>query len=434
MRYLTSSFVRWLIFLILTLAVVVLAASSTMLVDRLKKQEIQRIEVIATAMKFMQDEHINDPETLELILAVLKDNNSIPIILTDENYEPILAEGTYRNIPDEIVKDPKKLNALIQKMGRTYKPFLITMPNGKNQYVFYSNSLFLDRLDYYPIILAGLIGGYLLVCFWFFRTIKRTDENYLWAGLAKETAHQIGTPLSSMIGWVEILKIENADNEGVLEIEKDVKRLMVISERFSKIGSVPELNDLNLSETIQTNFDYLKTRISSQVDFVLYLPEREVLIPHSRILMSWVIENLVKNAVDAMKGKGRLVISLVEKDNQIYIEFKDNGCGMTNSQIRKVFNPGFSTKKRGWGLGLSLAKRVINEYHGGDLRIVSSERELATFLITNSLVPLGIFAEAVWVRSTPVKYTVACFILAWVKIGFSCAIIGKERTIKAEKK
>ena len=218
-----------------------------------------------------------------------------------------------------------------------------------------------------------MIGGYLLVCLWFFRTIKRTDENYLWAGLAKETAHQIGTPLSSMIGWVEILKIENADNEGVLEIEKDVKRLMVISERFSKIGSIPELNDLNLSETIQTNFDYLKTRISSQVDFVLYLPEREVLIPHSRILMSWVIENLVKNAVDAMKGKGRLVISLVEKDNQIYIEFKDNGCGMTNSQIRKVFNPGFSTKKRGWGLGLSLAKRVINEYHGGDLRIVSSE-------------------------------------------------------------
>jgi sensor histidine kinase len=167
--------------------------------------------------------------------------------------------------------------------------------------------------------------------------------------------------------------MENADNEGVLEIEKDVKRLMVISERFSKIGSIPELNDLNLSETIQTNFDYLKTRISSQVDFVLYLPEREVLIPHSRILMSWVIENLVKNAVDAMKGKGRLVISLVEKDNQIYIDFKDNGCGMTNSQIRKVFNPGFSTKKRGWGLGLSLAKRVINEYHGGDLRIVSSE-------------------------------------------------------------
>jgi len=164
MRYLTSSFVRWLIFLFLTLAVVVLAVSSTMLIDRLKKQEIQRIEVIATAMKFMQDEHINDPETLELILAVLKDNNSIPIILTDENYEPILAEGTYRNIPDEIVEDPKKLNALIQKMGRTYKPFLITMPDGKNQYVFYSNSLFLDRLDYYPVILAGLIGGDFLVC------------------------------------------------------------------------------------------------------------------------------------------------------------------------------------------------------------------------------------------------------------------------------
>ena len=373
MKYFQSFVIRWVIFIIFTTAILVIAIMATLLIDRLKKQEIQRIEGIATAMKFMQDEHITDPQTLELILAIIKDNNSIPIILTDQNHHPILAEGTYRNIPEEIIENPTKIKELIKKMGATYKPFLVTMPNGQNQYVYYSNSQLLDNLQYYPVVLACLIGGYLLVSFWFFRTIKRTDENYLWAGLAKETAHQIGTPLSSMIGWVEILKMENPDSEGVKEIGKDINRLVVISERFSKIGSVPELNDLNLKETIQTNFDYLKTRISSQIDFVLYLPDQDILIPHNRILMSWVVENLVKNAVDAMKGKGRMVISLVEKNKQIYIEFKDNGCGMTASQVRNVFKPGFSTKKRGWGLGLSLAKRVINEYHGGDLRIVYSE-------------------------------------------------------------
>lgn len=373
MRYFHSYIVRWIIFMIFTIAVVVVAVMATLLIDRLRKQEIQRIEGIATAMKFMQDEHITDPQTLELILAIVKDNNSIPVILTDQYHQPILAEGTYRNIPEEIIEDPKKIKALIKKMGATYKPFLVTMPNGQNQYVYYANSQLLDNLQYYPIVLAILIGGYLLVSFWFFRTIKRTDENYLWAGLAKETAHQIGTPLSSMIGWVEILKMENPDSEGVKEIGKDVNRLIVISERFSKIGSIPELNDLNLKETIQANFDYLKTRISSQIDFVLYLPEQDILIPHNRILMSWVVENLVKNAVDAMKGKGRMVISLVEKNKQIQIEFKDSGCGMTASQVRNVFNPGYSTKKRGWGLGLSLAKRVITEYHKGDIRIVYSE-------------------------------------------------------------
>ncbi|MFC2450579.1 MAG: ATP-binding protein, partial [Flavobacteriaceae bacterium] len=150
-------------------------------------------------------------------------------------------------------------------------------------------------------------------------------------------------------------------------------RLVVISERFSKIGSTPELNDLNLKETIQYNFDYLKPRISSKVDFKFNAPEEPVLVPHSKILMSWVIENMVKNAVDAMKGEGKLEINLYENDKHVFIDFKDNGCGMTNSQMKNVFRPGFSTKKRGWGLGLSLAKRVINEYHGGDIKIASSE-------------------------------------------------------------
>ena len=372
MKYFPS-YTRWAIFMFVTLAVVSLAVASTYLIRRLQKQEIDRVEVIATAMKFMQDEQANDPKTLELILTIMKDNNSIPIILTDQEGNPILAEGTYRNIPSEALENPEKLKTLIKKMGNTYQPFLVKMPNGKNQYIYYSNSLLLDKLDYYPLVLAVFISGYLLVCFWFFRTMRKNDEHFLWAGLAKETAHQIGTPLSSMMGWVEIMKMENPSSEGVKELEKDVNRLVVISERFSKIGSTPELNDLNLKETIQYNFDYLKPRISSKVDFKFNAPEEPVLFPHSKILMSWVIENMVKNAVDAMKGEGKLEINLYENDKHVFIDFKDNGCGMTNTQMKNVFRPGFSTKKRGWGLGLSLAKRVINEYHGGDIKVASSE-------------------------------------------------------------
>lgn len=364
---------RWGVFISFTLIIIIFIISATIIINRFKKQEIQRVEVIATAMRFLQDDNINDPKTLELILAIVKDNNSIPIILTNEQKKPILAEGTYRNIPQEIIDNPKKLSDLINEMGNTYSPLLIKMPDGKNQYVFYSNSKLLDQLQYYPWGITLFIGGYLFFSFWFFRTIKRTDENYLWVGLAKETAHQIGTPLSSMIGWIEILKLEKSNNEGVIEIEKDINRLIVISERFSKIGSVPELTDNNLSETLQQNYDYLKSRISSRVKFVLQMPEKDILIPHSKVLISWVIENLVKNAVDAMKGQGELNIILTQNHKGIFIDFKDTGCGMTSNQIRNAFKPGYSTKKRGWGLGLSLVKRVITEYHQGDVKILSSE-------------------------------------------------------------
>lgn len=373
MRYFASYFTRWGVFLLFTLIVIIFAVSSTIVIDRFKKQEIQRIEVIATSMKFLQDENTNDPKTLELILAIIKDNNSIPVILTDKNKQPILTEGTYRNIPDDILEHPKKVKKLIQEMEKTYQPFLIKMPNGENQYVFYSNSKLLDQLQYYPLVLSIFIGGYLLFSFWFFRTIKHTDESHLWTALAKETAHQIGTPLSSMIGWIEILKLEHKDHEGIKEIEKDIQRLVIISERFSKIGSVPKLNDLNLKETILLNYNYLKTRMSSKIDFHLKLPTQDILVPHSRILMSWVIENLVKNAVDAMKGEGTLEISLLEKNGKICIDFTDTGCGMSATQARNIFKPGYSTKKRGWGLGLSLVKRVITEYHKGDVKLISSE-------------------------------------------------------------
>lgn len=360
---------NWFVFVLLTIIVAGLAVSSNFLINHLRKKETDRIKSLATAVKYLQDNNV-DSRLNDLSLNVIDENKDIPIIITDKNRNLIES----KNIDEEILNNPEKLKKKIAEMDDKYPPFEIQLPNFNNQFVFYDNSDLLNYLRYYPYALGLFIGLYLLFSFWFLRTIKKSDESMLWAGLAKETAHQIGTPLSSMIGWVEVMKLDaNRNDDGLLEINKDINRLKTISERFSKIGSVPELNDLNLKETVQQNFDYLKSRISRKVNFELKVPSREILIPHNRILMSWVIENLVKNAVDAMKGEGKLEISLYSKNNYVLIDVKDSGSGMTNTQMRSAFKPGYSTKKRGWGLGLSLAKRVINEYHNGDIKIAESE-------------------------------------------------------------
>lgn len=360
---------NWFVFVLLTIIVAGLAVSSNFLINHLRKKETDRIKSLATAVKYLQDNNV-DSRLNDLSLNVIDENKDIPIIITDKNRNLIES----KNIDEEILNNPEKLKQKIAEMDDKYPPFEIQLPNFNNQFVFYDNSDLLNYLRYYPYALGLFIGLYLLFSFWFLRTIKKSDESMLWAGLAKETAHQIGTPLSSMIGWVEVMKLDaNRNDDGLLEINKDINRLKTISERFSKIGSVPELNDLNLKETVQQNFDYLKSRISRKINFELKVPSREILIPHNRILMSWVIENLVKNSVDAMKGEGKLEISLYSKNNYVLIDVKDSGSGMTNTQMRSAFKPGYSTKKRGWGLGLSLAKRVINEYHNGDIKIAESE-------------------------------------------------------------
>ena len=364
---------NWVIYILLTLAVAGVVIASIVLIDYLRKEEIKRIELFATAIKYQQEEIVEDPIALDLLLQISKTNNTIPVIVTDKNKIPIDGEGFQINIPKEIQNDPKKMKALLRKMESSYRPIELQMPNDNNQYVFYTNSDLLNNLRYSPYILGLLILAYIFFSFWFLRTIKKTDEGYVWAGLAKETAHQIGTPLSSMIGWITILRMENENSEGVKEIENDINRLKTISERFSKIGSVPELKDLNINETLQQNFDYLKSRISKKVIFRLIVPKQEILVPHNRILVSWVMENIVKNAVDSMKGEGRLEIELYEKNKYSVIDFKDSGSGMSNYQARNAFKPGYSTKKRGWGLGLSLAKRVIKEYHNGDIKIAHTE-------------------------------------------------------------
>ena len=254
---------NWVIYILLTSAVAGVVLGSFFLIDYLRKEEIRRIELFATAMKYQQEEIIQDPMTLDLLLQISKTNNTIPVIVTDKNKKPIGLDFQ-KNIPENVQNDPKKMLALLRKMENSYQPIELQMPDGNNQYVFYTNSDLLNNLRYSPYILGSLILAYIFFSFWFLRTIKKTDEGYVWAGLAKETAHQIGTPLSSMIGWIEILRMENENSEGVKEIENDINRLKTISERFSKIGSVPELNDLNINETLQQNYDYLKSRISKK--------------------------------------------------------------------------------------------------------------------------------------------------------------------------
>lgn len=369
-KNLLSRINNWFVFTLLTIIVIGIAVSSNFLINHLREKESERIQSLAYALKYFQYSSNPDSRMDEISLSVINENENIPIIVTDKKKNLIQS----KNITDDILKNPEKLKQKINEMEDKYLPFEIQLPNFNNQFVFYDNSDLLNYLRYYPYALGLFIGVYLLFSFWFLRTIKKSDESMLWAGLAKETAHQIGTPLSSMIGWIEIMKLDkNRNEDGLVEINKDINRLKTISERFSKIGSVPELNDLNLKETIQQNFDYLKSRISRKVIFDLKTPSSEVLTPHNRILISWVIENLVKNAVDAMKGEGNLTINLYYKNKNILIDVKDSGSGMSNAQIRNAFKPGYSTKKRGWGLGLSLAKRVIQEYHNGDIKIAESE-------------------------------------------------------------
>ncbi|WP_300346164.1 HAMP domain-containing sensor histidine kinase [Chryseobacterium sp.] len=368
-RSIFSRFNNWFIFSLMTLVVVVIVIASTLVINYLKKEEVRRVDILVSAIKFQQEATSPSLEVQSLLLTIYSSNTTIPVIILDKNDQII----EHKNISKEYENNNQEIIDLAKRMAKKYPPIELEFSNGNNQFLYYDNSKILNNLQYSPFLLGFFVLCYFLFSFWFLRTVKKTDEGYLWAGLAKETAHQIGTPLSSMMGWMEIMKLENPDSDGVHEIEKDIERLRTISERFSKIGSVPELNDTNFNETIQENYDYLKTRISKKIDFTLLLPTYNILVPHNKILMSWVIENLVKNAVDAMKGQGFLQMSVFERNKNILVEVKDNGSGMTKYQAQNAFKPGYSTKKRGWGLGLSLAKRVVQEYHNGDIRISQTE-------------------------------------------------------------
>lgn len=357
---------RWIIIFISFLIISLILWNTYTFFQIFKNEERIKMNLWANASKTL----INADENtdLDLPLEIINNNNSVPVMLT--MYGKVISS---KNIPDEIIEDKDKLSAYLANLKNENEPILIEYAPGKQQQVYYGNSALLKKLKYYPVALLLIIFLFGALIYNFYKSTKMATQNKLWAGMAKETAHQIGTPLSSLIGWVEILKTEDIDQSITVEIEKDIERLQTITDRFSKIGSVPVLEEHNIiTETLHI-YEYLQSRFSKQVTFSYNAPEEPIMVMINPTLHSWTIENLVKNAIDAMKGKGSLDLQIEQDAHHVKINVKDSGTGIAKNQFKTIFEPGFTTKKRGWGLGLSLTKRIVEEYHSGKIKVLHSE-------------------------------------------------------------
>ncbi len=320
------------------------------------------MEVLAESLKTINRANL-ETDDIELPRQIISNNNTIPVIVTNRDGKII----NTANIDEGIPEDPIRIKALLLKLKTENNPIIIEL-SGEFQYLYYGNSTLLKKLKYYPIALLLIIVLFSALVYNFYRSTKMATQNKLWAGMAKETAHQIGTPLSSLIGWVELLKAENTDETIITEVERDIERLKTITDRFSKIGSEPKLENRDIVEETQESYTYLQSRFSKQIEFSFKAPNNPIGVLINPTLHSWTIENLIKNAIDAMKGRGKLTVSIEEDGEFVKIKVSDTGNGIPKKQFKTVFEPGFTTKKRGWGLGLSLTKRIVEEYHKGTIK------------------------------------------------------------------
>lgn len=332
-----------------------------------KNEERVKMELWASAQKSLIN--ANENTDIDLLLKIFSNNTTIPVIVTTGENKV----DKMKNVDEESIKDPKKLKTFLADLKKENDPIVIEYVPGKFQYLYYGNSSLLNKLKYYPIALVLIIVLFGALVYNFYRSTKMATQNKLWAGMAKETAHQIGTPLSSLIGWLEIMKADNVDETTVSEIEKDIVRLQSITDRFSKIGSEPVLENKDIISETEQSFEYLKSRFSKQVVFSFTAPDYPITTSINSALHSWTIENMVKNAIDAMKGRGKIDIAIVDVDKFVKIYISDSGKGIPKKQFRSIFEPGFTTKQRGWGLGLSLTKRIVEEYHKGRVKVHHSE-------------------------------------------------------------
>ncbi len=336
---------------------------------KFKEEERFKMEIWATAQSELLQASIDD-DPGNLTIKVLQNNTSTPMILVNK-------DGSIKtnNMPKEVASDSSYIQSKIAKFSSENTPIDIDQQGEHLATLYYGNSEVLNKLKYYPIALLLIILLFGTVIFFFFKTNKASEQNKLWAGMAKETAHQIGTPLSSLLGWNELLKTEEINPEITKEIEKDISRLEMITDRFSKIGSLPKLDEYDIVQETQDAYNYLKLRSSKLIhfSFVSQVDELPVLLNHS--LYNWTIENLVKNGIDAMKGRGSIGIEIVQDGKYVNILVSDTGHGIAKSEYKSIFNPGVTSKKRGWGLGLSLVKRIVEEYHNGKIRVLSSSKE-----------------------------------------------------------
>ena len=335
-----------------------------LLVSKLKAEERKNVQVWAEAIRLIS---VSDSsQNVDFPYSIIANNNTVPVILTDESDSII----STRNL-DADTKDPKKdLRAMKEKN----RPIIINLENGHFNLIYYKDSTILTLLIFYPYIQVAFIFLFILVSYLAFRSSKKAQQNQVWVGMSKETAHQLGTPTSSLAGWIEILQNNYPEVSITAELSRDVERLEKVTERFSRIGSKPSLTNQNIVSIISRSVDYLKSRASSKVRFIdEYTIKNEVIVPVNAALFEWVIENVSKNAIDAMEGNGDITVKIAETDRHALIDISDTGKGIPKSVIKKIFNAGFSTKQRGWGLGLSLAKRIIEDYHNGKIFVRHSE-------------------------------------------------------------
>ena len=348
------------------------------------------MEIWAEALHALNN--ADETTDLSLVLNVIQGNNTIPVIVMDS--DGVVSD--YRNIEikaktaADSIAYVSRYGSRMYESGDYIKIYLdesnsvaddsFDLPDESRPYtlVCYDESTLLKRLAQYPYWQLGVVMIFVVVAIFALLASKRAEQNKVWVGLSKETAHQLGTPISSLMAWVEILKENYPEDELIPEMDKDVKRLELVAERFSKIGSLPEPVDASMNNVLMHVVDYMNRRTSKKVEIVSHLPEEEVIVKMNAQLFEWVIENLCKNAVDAMEGKGRIDLTLIDEDSRVVVEVSDNGKGIRKKDIKNVFTPGFTTKKRGWGLGLSLAKRIVEEYHKGKIFVKESEVDVGT--------------------------------------------------------
>lgn len=361
--------------IILVVAAILIAVASLVvshyLVRDLAIEEKSKMEVWAEAMRTL---NLADENTdLNLVLKVIDENNTIPVVVTDKQGNV----QTFRNVDlkGETYEDSLQMAATIAKNMSSSGRYIRLYMEDKKDYidVCYDESVMIKRLNVYPIVQLGVVMIFVVVAIFALLTSKRAEQNKVWVGLSKETAHQLGTPISSLMAWTEILKESYPDDELIPEMDKDVKRLQLIAERFSKIGSLPEPVPTSLIEVMGHVIDYMDRRTSQKVKMEKVFPPQDIIVKINASLFEWVIENLCKNAVDAMEGSGRITLFMQDEGDKVAIEVSDTGKGIKKKDIGNVFKPGFTTKKRGWGLGLSLAKRIVEEYHKGHIYVKSSE-------------------------------------------------------------
>jgi signal transduction histidine kinase len=347
------------------------------LVKELSQEERKKIELWAQAIKELSlVTNLSDTtQSFDIIIEILHNNTTVPVILTDGDGNIV----SHANISPRRIKKAGGMEKVLSRMQRTLEPIKVDLLDGVKNYVYYEDSTTLVRLTYYPYIQLIVIVFFILVSYYAFNYSRRAEQNSVWVGMAKETAHQLGTPTSSLLAWLEILKESNLKPSLVENFEKDVGRLEKIVDRFSKIGSSPVLSETSLTQIISGTIDYLRNRLSNKIEIEKKYDDGEsILLPLNETLFEWVIENLIKNAVDAVNGTGKVSVSISDSTQVVFIDISDNGKGIQRSYFKSVFQPGFTTKTRGWGLGLSLSKRIIEENHGGKLFINHSELDKGT--------------------------------------------------------